>query len=647
MNKWILILVVSLLMCLSISPVLAVDYSGNFTRTDAVTTNTWSIILNLGNDPGLITKFQFTAIENYQTLFSIYYERSFSDYTWDYSGGRQSYSTYVDAYIGSNIVGNGTFGFNNNSASGKVQIFFYPTTWDMRYTGTQTVTFSDPSDPAGFLIHGLKDLTYSEGKYFHVVGDQGAWQSVNFPTKGYNGVYILLNRFVFKNNWDLDKTGNVITARVLKTVDGMPYKSRVYLFQNDSTIITSDLTQSFTDFDRVTITMPLKIAVLDSHSNWYNTSYYYGGSGTYSITLDPSEISPTASTTGTIISSADLFLSSIVGLTWEWSDSTGVYPFYESGNVSRPLDYNLQTGIWYGFDKLANDYRNNKGTTIPNPVTLSGITSTGTKTVICSVFLSDGNYYKLTAPLSVGTGAGASGRVLIRAIDWRTNDQVSGADINIKTLANNTWSNLTTVTGRREYFTPIGSRLYLEGYKSGYDRASIPMYLVEGLMDSQTISMFPTGSGSTTIENTTLYVSTYNANTYDLRRGVTVTIRNDGQVKVTDNSGTVSFTVINGSSQTVRAGCSANDCTAQIKTETVTGSAYTMQFYLESLYATTIPTVAPGQTAVPTAAPTLDMRTNEQKGEGMVKMLYDNGESIVMLCILMTIFGLLGFRFGK
>jgi hypothetical protein len=63
-----------------------------------------------------------------------------------------------------------------------------------------------------------------------------------------------------------------------------------------------------------------------------------------------------------------------------------------------------------------------------------------------------------------------------------------------------------------------------------------------------------------------------------------------------------------------------------------------------------IVTIAPTSTIPPggiTPVVTVDVRTNPQKAEGALNILYANGESIVMVCVLMTILGLLGIRLGK
>jgi hypothetical protein len=230
---------------------------------------------------------------------------------------------------------------------------------------------------------------------------------------------------------------------------------------------------------------------------------------------------------------------------------------------------------------------------------------------------------------------------LIEAADWRTDDLVIGAAVNIQTISTGTWSNETTIIGSREYYAPIGTRLYIEAYKSGYDRNANPMYQIRGQNDFITITMFPTGSGSGNLDNTTLYVTTYDYDTRGKRTGVSVRVVDDGQFKVTPESGTVSFTVLNGSVYTVSVGCSANQCYSGTKTETVTGSSYVMQFYLVSVKAATpTPTLAPGVTATPTPLPTADTRTNTQKTEEMVGFLYDNGYTLVVLFVIATVLGI-------
>ena len=640
-SKWILVLIGSLMILLSISPVLAAtgtfDSVGGLIPTSYVTggannnyPNTSGIyIMNIQNQTGLDSIF----VTNAQGFVVV-----------------ADSSTPVDLYAGNTIIGTGQFGFSYSATTGYYTAYLFVNSLNIgTLTGNHYINFTTIDNTVSWNLNGLRLREFSAPstpvnsiQFRGELGGAGSSYLVGQTYTKYQSAE-------FHNTYVTTYTSPISIINVTKIVGGFPYPSKVYIMQG-TTELASNTTLNTDVYTANIAGAPFfSINVSDMWGNWYVSPFIYG-SGTapvYNISVLPSNITTSTSASGGIISDLDPLLHGITGIEWKWNDENGDHAFYDSGNILRPLNYVLKTGTWYGYDAAAKTYSISKGTAIPNPVSLSGIPSTGVKTVICYIVTSDGNYYTLAATLTVGGGSEGYGRILIRAIDWISNDQVSGADINIKNLGTDIWSNETTVTGRREFYAPIGTRLFIEGYKSGYDRANIPMYQIQGLMDSQTVSMFPTGSGSKTIANTTLFVSTFDAETYDLRRGVTVTVRNDGQVKVTDNSGTVSFTVLNGTAYTVRAGCSANDCVSQIKTETITGSAYTMQFYLDSLYATTIPTVAPGHTAVPTAAPTLDVRTNEQKGEGMVKMLYDNGESIVMLCILMTIFGLLGIKFGK
>jgi hypothetical protein len=220
------------------------------------------------------------------------------------------------------------------------------------------------------------------------------------------------------------------------------------------------------------------------------------------------------------------------------------------------------------------------------------------------------------------------------------------------------------------YYAPAGTRIYAEAIATGYDVASGNGRVSDLPGNSLTLTMFPTGSGSTNIDNSTWYVQAFDYDSGYAKQGVTVRVVDDGQTKVTGYSGTVSFSVINGSLYTVSATCgqievcSVQDpthfcpssytediCIGGTKTETVHGASYVTQFFLAKPRATAAPTatrtLAPGQTASPTPLPTLDTRTNEQKGNEMVGFLYDNGYTLVVIFFLCTVVGALQMMGGK
>lgn len=645
MKTWILVLFVSLIICLSISPVMAVTLLDEKSGTLGVSSPTITYVTKTpatdpNNRPWLVLGIDSEDTTDLSGLTSVYAT------TPTLAVPVSGYADVDLVYSGTKI-GEGHFIWSRDYSVPETEMLLTIDTLDI--TSLPASAYID-FRTGGTLWSASKPVVIGASAnnlgYCRLASDLNAAfgsQADCYTTPAqYRYGYI----GTFQNSYNVYRYSNFVNQiNITKTVGSDMYPSRIRIFTSGNVVFADEGSITNSSYTYYTMTIPLGISAQTNLGTYYNTSLFF--TANYNISLSADEISPGGSLTGTLYSQDDFLLGGVTGVAWDYSDETGYHELYEGGNSSRPLDYVLTSGTWYGYDKTLSGYSISKGATIPNPVTISGITSTGNKTIICYVFTSDGNYYTLSELLTVGEGAGESGRVLVRAIDWSTNDQVAGAEINIKNLATGAWSNETTITGRREFYSPVGSRLYIEAYKSGYDRAHVSMFQITGLMDSQTITLFPTGSGSSDIANTTLYVSTYDAVTYDLKRGVTVTIKNDGQVKVTDNSGTVSFTVINGSAYTVRAGCSANNCVSQTKTETVSGAAYNIQFYLESLYATTAPTLAPGQTATPTAVPTVDMRTNEEKGAGMVKMLYDNGETIVMLCIIMTILGLLGYKPGK
>lgn len=120
---------------------------------------------------------------------------------------------------------------------------------------------------------------------------------------------------------------------------------------------------------------------------------------------------------------------------------------------------------------------------------------------------------------------------------------------------------------------------------------------------------------------------------------------NASLVGYTSGSGVQRFTVPNNTVLHVTGSKSGYQSQTTVM-NSGSGTTAFANIVLDRLTVTTAPTstIPPGGVTI--AIP-VDTRDNRAKGESAIKILYDNGESIVMICVLVTILGLLGIKLGK
>jgi len=140
-------------------------------------------------------------------------------------------------------------------------------------------------------------------------------------------------------------------------------------------------------------TESIYIAVQDSLGDFHNSSVLFSVApaqpNIYSIVVSPSTLTLPSTVSGSIHADPVSALLDITDIDWSWADGTGAYDFDEGGNTSRPLSYTKVGTTWWGYERgaggIGGAYSRNKGTTFPNPVTLSNISSSGYKLVTCFI----------------------------------------------------------------------------------------------------------------------------------------------------------------------------------------------------------------------------------------------------------------------
>lgn len=232
------------------------------------------------------------------------------------------------------------------------------------------------------------------------------------------------------------------------------------------------------------------------------------------------------------------------------------------------------------------------------------------------------------------TSTGGAQTFTVNVQDSTSGALVSGAEVQIKTSAG-IWSNLTTLTGTRAYGTKTGEILGYGASATGYLPSSILYTQITGGMDRTVIlnKYIPVAVG-----NNTLYVYARDSRTLTGLEGALIHL-GDGQTKTTPASGLATFTVLeNGTYQITVSKSGFQPLTRTIQ---VAGSSNAISMELSPIYVTTQRTLAPGETATPAPQATKDMRSNPEKQEAAVKIVYDNAEYIVWGLVALIFIGII------
>jgi hypothetical protein len=579
----------------SVGGLISTSYSTN-TGTSGATYINGIKILNIQNQTG------------FNSLFMTTYSGAAADVDSD--------TTPVNLYEGNTLLGTGQFGFSYSSVSTQYSVYLFVSSFDPgTLTGTHYLNFTTPSGMALWNLSGMKVKSVATGTE--------PTNSIVFASGGVAKVeytYVKYQSAEFHNTYVTSYASPISTILVTKIISLKPYPSQVYIMQG-TTVLASNTTLTTDNFTVNLAGAPyFTINATDMWGNWYVSPLIYGA-GTapvYTISVLPANITTTTSASGGITSTIDPLLNGIIDIGWKWSDAAAPYynEFYDSGNTSRPLLYAKKGTTWYGWDNLADDYMVNKGASIPNPVILSGITTSGEKIVRCVIMTSDGNAYILTAPLTVG-GANASGTVTTGAklIDALSGNYITGGTVSFQNVATGTWTNQTTTSTGKVYVSSSPSvKWNLWGTASGY--ITVSRFGLDSSTPGSTsvyaLTMYPSSylpapGGATTLLATVTSVcqQQYQNECSDLPLdGVTVTIRSTDGVTFSQSGVTGTGTGMYVPNHTAYF-WSANKIDGTY--ESVSGNftvsdepVYTLGIQMAQIFVTPTPSLAPGQTPMPT-----------------------------------------------
>lgn len=251
-------------------------------------------------------------------------------------------------------------------------------------------------------------------------------------------------------------------------------------------------------------------------------------------------------------------------------------------------------------------------------------------------------------PTGVPTVAPGYVRTFVETIDGTSGNTIHGSNIFLYDVEGSVWSNSSSDSDGEHYidtlpYHTVNAYATYTVFADHYSDASalaLPTGYYGGL--HYKLSMFPPALDPGT-GNVNLYVTAYDADTYDLIRSASVQIRlPTGAVTGgnTGQSGTAVFVVPNSTVINVaatKAGYTGSNTVVNSGTGTTASASVTLKkITITPTPTTTIP--AGGVTPVIT----LDPRTASEKDRDMMNKVRDNGPLLIDLAIIATILGLLG-----
>jgi len=328
--------------------------------------------------------------------------------------------------------------------------------------------------------------------------------------------------------------------------------------------------------------------------------------GNYKLVISPTSVINGGNTTGTISSTNDPTLAGIQQVWYAYGNtiSKGVdaFDFFESGSYSKALQYiKNSSGIWMGWDYSTSSFSNNKGASIPNPANLIFNGPGGTKTVYCTITLTNGTQYDLLGTVVVGQGA-AQVTTHIQARDGLGNGIIYNPEIDIFNKNTLVWKNGTYPNGAVDITTPTGTYFDVYGIKAGYANAQLSNIKAS---DSTTYSLLFFSGVTPSAGNQSLSLWVTNVN------GVAIP---GASVRITESGTTTNFTGTTGEAGTaqfvlktstlynynvIRAGYQS--ASGSFTTSTLSSDVWVVQMVVGVNPTATIP---PTLTTTPTIIPT-------------------------------------------
>jgi PKD repeat protein len=248
-------------------------------------------------------------------------------------------------------------------------------------------------------------------------------------------------------------------------------------------------------------------------------------------------------------------------------------------------------------------------------------------------------------------------RSMAQCVDSQTSGAIHGCAISLLDKEGGAWSNTSNAQGGTHCIDTLpGHHIDAYGSATGYTstyRTDLPVsdtLMYELIMVPGYVP--PAASGKVW-----LYVLVNDQTTGAAISGATVSISGTGQTTqtgTTDNVGTISKQWANASTAYVTAAKTGyNTGSKTVVTSSFGPDTIRIELNKGIVTPTATATAGPGGTVAPTLAPgknadgTYQAGYTNMQGQEMMNWLAENGMALVQLCFLVTVFALLGIKFGK
>ena len=555
------------------------------------------------------------------------------------------------------VICSGTLGYQRN---------FNPKT-GAEILGFQYITFNQPAYDLNIL--GLNGATVLYLDYDKTAfGTMQGWNArgtpidvtrmgfakTDIPGHYLRGNYILNKNYVFHNKYSVTKpSGLGITGEISKSIDGTVYSSKSTIY--DSASLSSLAGQNLITQNDFSFNIPAEsiiISVQNSANVLINSSILFT-SPPVNMTVTPQSGKFTDTFTGKLNP-----ITNIQAIRWY-----AIYPgqsspsdFYDSTSTTssqKHLNYALLNSNWMGWDTAGTGgFTNNKGGTIPNPVSLIPRYS-GQILVGCYVYLTDGTVQNPTITITVGENQ-ALQTVTFLGEDSLTGSLVSPSSFNIKKLSTNTWTNSSEVRpGQIDVQYPTGSALYVEVMPptgSGYSPGTLTYQVLDtpGYTQQKVIQLWK--GSSTNVSTTTANLIVNKNSDFSPIKGASIVL-SDGQSCITSSAGSCQLTLNNGTT-TYYATVKATGYQTNQFYFLPTGASYSKAFQMVAIGATqtpyiTVPPVVTG-TGIPAGITTLNPTSRNQAVSNAGDIWFNGAVGLSALIFFAVLWNVIGkINFGK
>lgn len=357
----------------------------------------------------------------------------------------------------------------------------------------------------------------------------------------------------------------------------------------------------------------------------------------YTMAVSPSTINVGGTTTA-IISSSSGSYDALNAFTIIASDELGGYvPITANGNEPS---YVLSGTTWKQWSNATNSYSISLSG-FPTTTPLSGFSTPGNITLEGTLFAKDNTPIpKMYATVTV-TGNGQYFPVQINVKD-PGGSYIYGATASLRN-PDGTWNNQTVNNGAVSYSVQSGSHIGYTGSATGYNQASTYYTQITGPATFDIVLTKP-GTHDAGMTGLNVLVRTASGGSWQALGGAMVQVQPGGVQRSTGEAGIAQFEVNQSATYSVTATKAGYQGLTRSVSVGTAETSLSMELAVQTVATpTVVPTVCDSTGCHDvTPVPTVDPRTDPEKDSDMMGLLRDAGPGLIGLCILVTMFSLIG-----